>query len=252
MILSVLTSPSRPYFDERVGRAWCRGTNGAVGPRRAQAIGSPPMQLAPHYPVTTARLRLRPLSLADVDGLVAYRSRLDVCRYVPFEPMDEAAVVARLSDRWANHAITSDCDRLTLGVEIAATGAIVGDVMLRLVSETDRCGEVGWVFNPDHTGHGYATEAAHALLHMGFDDLGLHRMIARVDVRNSRSLRLGDRLAMRREANLIENEWFKGAWSSEIDFALLESEWTRQHATTPAMCARPRIATLGNSPERSS
>ena len=203
------------------------------------------MQLAPLYPVATARLRLRPLTLSDVDDLVAYRSRPDVCRYVPFEPMDEAAVTARLNDRWANHAITGDCDRLTLGVELAATGAIIGDVMLRLVSETDRCGEVGWVLNPDHTGHGYATEAAHALLHMGFDDLGLHRVIARVDVRNGRSLRLGDRLAMRREAHLIENEWFKGAWSSEIDFALLDSEWARQHAATPAMCARPLTVNAG-------
>lgn len=29
---------------------------------------------------------------------------------------------------------------------------------------------------------------------------------------------------MRREAHLISNEWFKGAWSDEIDYAMLETE----------------------------
>jgi RimJ/RimL family protein N-acetyltransferase len=30
---------------------------------------------------------------------------------------------------------------------------------------------------------------------------------------------------MRQEAVLVENEWFKGEWSTEVDFAILESEW---------------------------
>jgi RimJ/RimL family protein N-acetyltransferase len=30
---------------------------------------------------------------------------------------------------------------------------------------------------------------------------------------------------MRKEAHLIENEWFKGAWSDEIDYAMLQREW---------------------------
>lgn len=31
---------------------------------------------------------------------------------------------------------------------------------------------------------------------------------------------------MRSEATLIENEWFKGEWTDEVDYALLEHEWT--------------------------
>lgn len=209
------------------------------------------MQLVPRYPVATARLRLRPLTATDTDDLVAYRSREDVSRYLPSEPMDVAAVAQRLSERWANHAITREGDALTLGVELATTGRIIGDVMLRLQSETHRCGEIGWVLNPDHAGSGFATEAAHAVLHLAFDDLGLHRVVARVDARNDRSLRLGDRLAMRREAHLIENEWFKGDWSDEVDFALLQSEWVRQHDATLPVCARPQHAATSTSADAS-
>jgi RimJ/RimL family protein N-acetyltransferase len=189
-----------------------------------------PVQLLPEYPVTTARLRLRPLSSADVQSLLGYRSLEQVCRYVPFEPMSEATIGEMLAGRWSRTRITAEGDALTLGVELSATRRLVGDVMLALRSVEHRGGEIGWVFDPAHSGNGYATEAAHAVLHLAFDQLGLHRVVARVDARNDASLRLAERLGMRREAHLISNEWFKGAWGDEVDFAILEEEWALQHS----------------------
>jgi RimJ/RimL family protein N-acetyltransferase len=200
------------------------------------------VELLPDYPVATARLRLRPLAAADVDGLVAYRSLESVCRYVPFEPMGAEVVGKRLAGDWSRTAITAEGDALTLGVELADEEQLIGDVVLFLRSAEHRGGEVGWVFHPGYSGCGYATEAAHALLHLAFDQLGLHRVIARVDARNEASLRLADRLGMRREARLIRNEWFKVGWSDEIDFALLEDEWVTQHASRPSWCARPFVS----------
>src|SRR3974390_2016501 len=187
------------------------------------------MILRPSYPVSTARLRLRPLVPADVDSLVAYRSRPEVCRYVPFEPMDRDTVADRVARQWARQEIVAEGDALFLGVEVASLGQVVGDLMLSFTSAEHRGGEVGWVLHPDHSGRGYATEAAHAVLHLAFDELGLHRVVARVDVRNDPSLRLAARLGLRREAHLVANEWFKGEWSDEIDFALLEEEWQAEH-----------------------
>ena len=92
-------------------------------------------------------------------------------------------------------------------------------------SREHRGGEIGYVFNPDHQGHGYATEAARALLDLAFDGLGLHRVVARIDARNDASAAVLRRLGLRQEAYLRENEWFKGEWTDEIDFAILESEW---------------------------
>ncbi len=39
------------------------------------------------------------------------------------------------------------------------------------------------------------------------------------------SYKLLERLGFRREAHLVENIWFKGAWGSEFHYALLEREW---------------------------
>ena len=45
------------------------------------------------------------------------------------------------------------------------------------------------------------------------------------DARNTGSARVLERLGMRREAHLRENEIFKGVWGDELVYAILEREW---------------------------
>jgi RimJ/RimL family protein N-acetyltransferase len=181
--------------------------------------------LQPVYPVRTKRLLLRPLTASDGDALLAYRSRPDVCRYVPFEPMTREVINERLAAQYANTELTDEGQALTLGIEVAGTGQLVGDVVLFWHSREHGGGEIGYVLHPDFSGHGYATEAAHALLRLGFDHLGLHRIVARIDERNEPSAKVARRLGMRQEARLVRNELFKGEWSTELDFAMLADEW---------------------------
>ena len=183
------------------------------------------MQLVPTYPVVTPRLRLRPLVPADVDALLAYRGQEEVCRYLPFEPMTRAVLEDRLVGDYARTAISGEGQRLTLGVVEAATGRLVGDVVLMFHSLEHRGGELGYVFHPDVRGRGYAAEACAAVLRLGFEELGLHRVVARVDARNTASARLAARLGLRQEAHLVDNAWFKGGWSDELVLALLAREW---------------------------
>ena len=184
------------------------------------------MNLAPVYPIRSARLLLRPLSERDVNDLVEYRSIPEVCRYVPFEPQTVEDVIARISGVWGQQTLDKEGDSITLGAELAESGKVIGDVMVRWLSAEHSCGEIGYVISPAFSGRGYAAEAAHAGLHVAFDDLGLHRVVARVDARNTASARLASRLGMRKEAHLRENEWFKGEWTDEIDFGTLAQEWS--------------------------
>ena len=189
-----------------------------------------PPALRPSYPVTTPRLLIRPLTPADADGLLAYRSIPDVCRYVPFEPQTREELLERIATRWTRTELTAEGQVIILGVQVRDTGVLAGDVMLAWQSQEHAQGEIGAVFNPDLSGRGYATEALDALLRLGFEGLGLHRIIARIDERNGASVRLVGRLGMRQEARLVENEWFKGEWTTELDFAMLAGEWQARPA----------------------
>jgi RimJ/RimL family protein N-acetyltransferase len=183
--------------------------------------------LKPEYPITTERLLLRPLDPAtDVDAVHAYQSREDVCRYVPYHPRSRQEVAERLADpERTRSALENEGEVIDLAVVERDTGRLVGDVVLFWRSAEHRAGEIGYAFNPAFHGRGYATEASRALLDLAFGGLGLHRVIARVDARNAASAAVLRRLGMRQEAVLVENEWFKGEWTTEIDFAVLETEW---------------------------
>ena len=187
--------------------------------------GPRPRSLCPGYPVRSERLLLRPLTAADAEALLAYRGRDDVSRYVPFEPMSRDDILELIAGRWARTELTDEGQSLTLGAQLAGTGELAGDVMLFWHSREHAGGEVGYVFNPALGGHGYATEAARAMLRLGFEGIGLHRIVARIDERNEPSVKLAARLGMRQEARLVHNEIFKGEWSTEVDFAMLADEW---------------------------
>lgn len=189
-----------------------------------------PSVLRPRYPVSTERLLLRPLTDRDADALLVYRGRPDVCRYLPFEPMTRKVINERMASQWARTELTDEGQALTLGVELADTGELIGDVVLFWHSRQHAGGELGYVFRPDFGGRGYATEAANALLCLGFEGLGLHRIVARIEARNEPSVRLVRRLGMRQEACLVHNEFFKGEWSTELDFAMLADEWRAQRS----------------------
>ena len=182
--------------------------------------------LRPEYPIRTQRLVIRPLVHTDVEAMAAYQSLPEVCRYIPYEPRGAEVIGARVADPALNRStLEAEGDVLWLGIAQADDDVIVGDVILAWRSAEHRQAEIGYVLNPDHGGRGYVTEACSALLALAFDDLNVHRVMARIDARNEASARVARRLGMRQEAHLIGNEWFKGAWSDELQFAILAEEW---------------------------
>ena len=110
----------------------------------------------------------------------------------------------------------------------------MGDVVLFFHSREHGAGEIGYVLHPDARGHGYAIEAASALLGLAFDGLGLHRVVARLDARNGPSARLAARLGMRQEAHFVRNQRVDGEWTDELVLAVLADEWAGSPAAQAA------------------
>jgi RimJ/RimL family protein N-acetyltransferase len=181
--------------------------------------------LRPAYPVATERLLLRPFEPDDLDALVAIHGDPGVVRYLYWDVRDRDELRGLLVDKQRRVELAHEGDVLNLAAVLADTRELVGDVTLFWHSEQHRQGEVGYIMHPAHGGRGYATEASRALLRVGFDELGLHRITGRIDARNAASARVLERLGMRREAHLVENELVKGVWTDEVVYALLDREW---------------------------
>ncbi|HEX7464208.1 MAG TPA: GNAT family protein [Actinomycetota bacterium] len=176
-------------------------------------------------PLETERLLLRPYAAGDFDALFAMRSRPDVARHLYWDAQTEAEVRTTLEQKIASVAIRSEGDVLALAVLLKTGNKVIGDVLLKWVSREHRQGEIGFIVHPDHQGRGYATEAARPLLRVAFEDLKLHRVVGRLEARNTASARVLEKLGMRLEARLVENEYVKGEWQSELVYAILDREW---------------------------
>jgi RimJ/RimL family protein N-acetyltransferase len=182
--------------------------------------------LRPSYPISTERLVLRPYAESDFPALCEMFARPEVLRYLYDEPRTPEKVRELLDERIGNVAWEQEGDYLSL---VAARkqdpGTPIGNVMLHWISEPHRSAEVGYTLHPDAWGQGYATEATRALIDLGFGKTDLHRIVGRLDARNAASQRVLTKVGMRTEAHLVENEWVKGEWTSEIVCAILRHEW---------------------------
>jgi RimJ/RimL family protein N-acetyltransferase len=179
----------------------------------------------PEYPIVTERLNIRPFTAADFDDVFVYLSDPNVVRYLYWDVRDEDASRAFLAERSGAVELSDEGQRLALAIEWREVGRVVGEVVLRWTSREHRQGEIGFVLNPEFHGKGIAREAAEAMLRVGFDGLGLHRIAGRCDPRNKASAGLLERLGMRREAHLVHDEIFKGEWGDVYIYAILEDEW---------------------------
>jgi RimJ/RimL family protein N-acetyltransferase len=180
----------------------------------------------------TPRLRARPFALEDVETFVGYRQDPDVERYQSWSGytlQEGRALIASMQD--ASLGVPGEWYQIAL--EEQATGALVGDLALRVDATEPREAEIGFTLAPAYQGRGYASEAVRALLGHLFETLGMHRVVAVTDVLNEPAAALLQRVGMRREAELVENVFFKGAWGSEFLFAILDREWAQLVRRTP-------------------
>jgi RimJ/RimL family protein N-acetyltransferase len=183
------------------------------------------LPFAPALPIQTPRLVLRAFRPDDQESLLGIHSDPVAVRYVPYPPRDRAALEPVLQRKVSSTELQRDGDLLELAVAVRDGGTLIGDLLFALRSAEHQTVEIGYIFSRAYAGQGYATESVRALLDLAFGPAQARRVIARVDDRNIRSLALLDRLGLRREAHLIENEWFKGELSSEVDYAILAPEW---------------------------
>ncbi|MDZ7926732.1 MAG: GNAT family protein [Agrobacterium sp.] len=177
-----------------------------------------------YLPIKTGRLILRQFRATDFASYADYHRRDEVYRFLYTATPSDEAVKAQF-EALLKAPFEEDGDTLRLAVTRSDDDALIGEVLLKNASKAALQAEVGYVFNPVFAGKGYATEAVRAMISLGFDVLGYHRIFARLDSLNHGSIGVVERLGLRKEAHLIENDRFNGTWGDEFIYAVLKKEW---------------------------
>ncbi|MEV8533176.1 GNAT family protein [Streptomyces sp. NPDC051211] len=180
----------------------------------------------------TARLRLRPFTDIDADPLFALHSSTYVMRYWDSPPWTERARAERFIAMCRKMADEGTGARVA--IDRASDGAFVGWCVLTGWNPDYRSASLGYCLDDAMWGHGYATEAAHALLQWAFDTLDLNRVQAETDTRNVASARVLEKIGFVREGTLREDCVVNGEVSDSWVFGLLRREWRPAAVPIPA------------------
>jgi RimJ/RimL family protein N-acetyltransferase len=171
----------------------------------------------------TSRLRLRPFTAADADSLYALHSSAHVLRYWDSPPWTDPARADRFIA--ACRQMAEDGTGARLAIERGSDGAFLGWCALARWNPDYRSAALGYCLDEAAWGHGYATEAARAVLGWAFDTLDLNRVQAETDTRNAASARVLEKLGFVREGTLREDCIVNGDVSDSWVYGLLRREW---------------------------
>jgi RimJ/RimL family protein N-acetyltransferase len=149
----------------------------------------------------TERLVLRKPRLEDVDDLLGFVGDDEVMRWIGGKAGGrEAAIehVERWLARWdANGVGPFAVERH--GLVIGRVGLLVWDRRAWETSTYEKAGEnavteLGWALARAHWGQGLATEAARAVRDWAYAERGIERLISLIEPKNTRSIRVADKL----------------------------------------------------------
>lgn len=173
----------------------------------------------------TERIICREFESADLEAFAEYRALPEVARYQSWSEYSYQDAQA-LYDNMKKVPFATVGHRFQLAIVTKGdkdSQQMLGDLAVHFIDGQQI--EIGFTFAPNFQGQGYASEAVLGLLAYLFSELKPHRVIATTDCDNVPSWLLLERVGLRREAHFIENIFFKGAWGSEFQYAMLASEW---------------------------
>ena len=181
--------------------------------------------------ITTERLILREFGADDWRAVLDYQRDPLYLRYYPWEDRNETAVrnFVDMFRYWQSERLRR---RFQLAIVQKESGGLIGNCGLRRKPENEWEADIGYELSPRYWGHGYATEAARAMVDFGFRELGLQRVSSWCIADNLASARVLERLGFRQERRLHRNEYFKGRWWDTLLYALLAEDW--QTVSEPA------------------
>ena len=169
--------------------------------------------------IETDRLILRRYCKEDLHDLYEYLSDEEVVKHEPYNPMDIDEVKGNLDWRISTDEM--------IAVVLKSNNKMIGNIYLG--KRDFESLEIGYVFNKQYWGKGYAKESCDALIKNSFSK-GIHRIFAECDPYNIASWKLLESLGFIKEAYFKKNVYFwkdengNPIWKDTFVYSLLNTE----------------------------
>lgn len=165
---------------------------------------------------TTERLCVRKFLPTDSDDLAEILTDKDVTYFEPYETFTKEACVKEAE----NFSKSDEFFAVVLGEKVIGK--------LYFSARGNGSFELGYTFNGNYQGKGYAYESARGFLEYAFNSLGARRIFAEINARNDKSIKLVERLKMRKEATfreLLPRKENAEIFDDFLLYAMLKSEF---------------------------
>lgn len=175
-------------------------------------------------PIRTERLTIRAMESDDDASLHRRRNTPEVAAFqdwaLPWAMEDALDLVASMiamdepkEDEWWMATVAE-----------SASGDAVGDVAVRLTWR-GRTAAIGYTFDPEHWGRGYAAESVRALVDRLFEVVGVTRVEAHLHPKNTASAMVLERNGFLWEGETRLSHWVGDEVSDDWTYGLVRSDW---------------------------
>ena len=183
----------------------------------------------------TERLILRDFMKEDWQRVLEYQSDPLYLRYYEWTERTPEAV-QEFVGWFLDHQKQVPRIKYQLAVILKPDDELIGNCGIRMDEVNAVEADMGYELDPKQWDHGYATEAAHAIVDFGFRHFGVHRIWAACIAENTASAHVLEKLGMKLEGRFRENRHFKDRWWDSLYYGILTDEWQAHKQTHPVQC----------------
>ena len=176
--------------------------------------------------LTTDRLILREFVETDWPAVLAYQRDPRYLRYTHWIDRSPQEV-RQFVQMFISQQYAQPRTKFQFAVVLKDNQRLIGNCGIRLKSVDAHEADIGYELASDQWGHGYATEAARAIVQFGFAELKVHRIRAWCVADNTASAHVLEKIGLKLEGRLRDKEYFKGRWWDTLLYAILADEWRR-------------------------
>lgn len=173
----------------------------------------------------TSSLNFRRVSKKDISNIHALHSLPETDRFNTLGIPETIQVTQKIIDDWCTKQNNMTPASYVFCLELVDTKQFIGLIALNIGKPNYKTAELWYKIHPDHWRNGYATEALSCILHFAFIDLKLHRIEAGCAVENIASIKVLEKVGMKREGMKRKILPIRGEWKDNYFYAMLEEEF---------------------------